>query len=330
MKTQQASEQLSLFFSETDGHEIGGGAAVQVAISENSSEPTGATVVAGDSLCIVYEPDSPDSSEAVCLAKHEDCEWSIFMREHGRVPLIGDVKKPWQYRGWLLYYRLMAEVHPGVGLRWDYWCRTMTAGKLLEEPIPQISFASASDKQAMKDLDVWFRLVDQHTSGWAAVDKLLDWFLWGFGYSGTDPDLPHELNESLYRQVNLGPMLLHPHDYFGEWIMTQKGGWNPNAFYPTPHSVVEAMVQLTMTEHKEDKRSKTVLDPAVGSGRMLMHASNYSLRLYGIDIDPTLVKVTLVNGALYVPWILRPFSESFFDDRSGVLAPSTPERELSV
>jgi hypothetical protein len=252
------------------------------------------------------------------------------MREHGRVPLIDDVKKPWQYRGWLLYYRFMAEVHPGVGQRWDYWCRTMTAGRLLEEPIPRISFAAISDKQAMKDLDVWVHLVDHHTSGWAAVDKLLDWFLWGFGHSDKEPDLPPELNESLYRQVNLVPMLLHPYDYFGEWIMMQKGRWNPNAFYPTPHSVVEFMVQLTMTEHKGDKRSKTVLDPTVGSGRMLMHASNYSLRLYGIDIDPTLVKVTLLNGALYVPWILRPFPEPFFDGTSGVPEPSASECEVSV
>jgi hypothetical protein len=173
--------------------------------------------------------------------------------------------------------------------------------------------------------------VDRYRSGWSAVDALLDWFLWGFGYSTREPELPHELNERLYRQVNIGPLLLSPHDYLGEWIAMQKGKWNPHAFYPTPHPVVEFMVRLTMGENN-DTRSKKVLDPAVGSGRMLMHASNYSLRLYGVDIDPTLVKVTLVNGALYVPWILRPFPHAFFTPESlpGVIDPSVSVCEATA
>ena len=39
---------------------------------------------------------------------------------------------------------------------------------------------------------------------------------------------------------------------------------------------------------------------------MLLHASNHSLRLYGCDIDGTLCKATLVNGYLWVPWMVRP------------------------
>jgi len=107
----------------------------------------------------------------------------------------------------------------------------------------------------------------------------------------------------------------------------QKGKWNPHAFYPTPHPVVEFMVRLQMGEATGDMRAKTVCDPAVGSGRMLMHASNYSLRLYGVDIDPTLVKVTLVNGALYAPWILRPFPEAFFTQES---SPAHLDQSASV
>jgi hypothetical protein len=117
--------------------------------------------------------------------------------------------------------------------------------------------------------------------------------------------------EQLYRQVDIGPMLVKPHDYFGAWIALQKGNWNPRAFYPTPHGVVEMMVRVLLND-EEDFRDKTVMDPCVGSGRMLMHASNFSLRLYGIDIDASLVKLTYLNGALYVPWILRPFPARFF------------------
>jgi hypothetical protein len=59
---------------------------------------------------------------------------------------------------------------------------------------------------------------------------------------------------------------------------------------------------------KGTNASRKFLIRPVGSGRMLPHATNYSLRLYGVDIDPTLVKVTLVDGAFYVPWILRAVS----------------------
>src|SRR5581483_225538 len=278
MKTEQLGQQLSLFFAETNPLEKT--AAVQTHPQLLEVCPN-TTVVVGDALQIYSDDDAPLlPSTADSGASVEHCEWSAFLNEHGRVPMIEDAKKPWQYRGWLLYYRFMLEGHPGVGSRWDYWFRTMTAKALLDVPIPTVHFSTCADKQAMKDLEGWIRLVDRHKGGWAAIDTLLDWFLWGFGYSKSQPELPQELNENLYRQVNIGPMLLRPYDYLGEWIAAQKGSWNPNAFYPTPHSVAEMMVQLTMVEGPGDKRIKTVLDPAVGSGRMLMHASNYSLRLY--------------------------------------------------
>jgi hypothetical protein len=335
MKSQQASEQLSLFFTEADRPQRE--PAIQPTVEGNCLWPTessAANIVVGDSLKHIASGSAACSEmvEAADSSERADCEWAAFLRTHGRVPMLDDAKKPWEYRGWLLYYRFMIEDHPGVGHRWEYWYRTMATKKILDEPIPQVSFADACDKQVMNYLELWVRLVDRYRNGGSAVDTLLDWFLWGFGYSDRDPQLPHELNESLYRQVNIGPMLLRPYDYLGEWIMMQKGRWNPNAFYPTPHSIVEFMVRLTMSEKEGDTRVQKVLDPAVGSGRMLMHASNYSLRLYGVDIDPTLVKVTLVNGALYIPWILRPFPEAFFTPESspGVLHPSAAVCEATA
>jgi len=50
-----------------------------------------------------------------------------------------------------------------------------------------------------------------------------------------------------------------------------------------------------------------VMDPCAGTGRMLLAASNHSYRLHGCDINPTVIKVTLVNGFLYAPWLVRPF-----------------------
>ena len=56
-----------------------------------------------------------------------------------------------------------------------------------------------------------------------------------------------------------------------------------------------------------------MLDPCVGSGRMLLHAGNYSYRLFGTDLDRQVLMVTLINGALYCPWLVRPFPEAFFE-----------------
>ena len=68
------------------------------------------------------------------------------------------------------------------------------------------------------------------------------------------------------------------------------GGWNPHAFFPTPHPVVELMVQISINGEEEnanggDFRLRTVMALRVGTGRMLLHVSNYSYCLYGNDID---------------------------------------------
>ena len=54
----------------------------------------------------------------------------------------------------------------------------------------------------------------------------------------------------------------------------------------------------------ENDKKKSVCDPCVGSGRLLMAASNYS---YGMDIDPSIIKICKVNMWQYVPWgVYRP------------------------
>ena len=56
----------------------------------------------------------------------------------------------------------------------------------------------------------------------------------------------------------------------------------------------------------EDCRAKSVCDPCSGTGRLLLAASNYSMRLYGVDINRTVIKASLINGYLYAPWLVRP------------------------
>jgi hypothetical protein len=93
------------------------------------------------------------------------------------------------------------------------------------------------------------------------------------------------------------------------------------------------MVQMTLgrggdrTQNSaNDPRLETVLDPCVGTGRMLLHASNLSYCLYGCDIDPLVAMITRINGALYAPWLAFPFSESIL----GVALPPPPPAPLPV
>jgi hypothetical protein len=77
------------------------------------------------------------------------------------------------------------------------------------------------------------------------------------------------------------------------------------------------MAQITFGD--SDNRLKSVNEPCVGTGRMLLYASNYSLILSGQDINLTCVKATLVNGYLYAPWMVKPLDFLFADS-----SPPTP------
>jgi N-6 DNA methylase len=122
-----------------------------------------------------------------------------------------------------------------------------------------------------------------------------------------------------------------PADYFGDVMCELKGRRNRTGFYPTPHSVCEMMARMTFFDAGRDGavdlRKATVCDPCVGTGRMLLHAANYSLRLYGQDIDPRVVQACLINGALYAPWIAWPFDENIFE-RDAPLARQLTDEEV--
>jgi hypothetical protein len=187
--------------------------------------------------------------------------------------------------------------------------RTLEAGRLLDEPIPPIAFRQP-DNKVFSLLRDWSRLIGRDCGGWSDFATLLDWLSWGLALSREAPRLSEEINEKLYRKVNLQPLLEVPYDYLGEFVAAGKAkGWNPTAFFPTPHNVVELMVQMTLTDAEpagRDPRTRTVNDPCVGSGRMLLHASNMSLNLLGQDIDPLAISMCKINGALYAPWLSFP------------------------
>ena len=261
-----------------------------------------------------------------------------FVLRHGCLPRVGDEIPPWEYRGWLLWHCQLAHEHPEVVNRWSYYQRTLEAGHLLDEGIPQIRFSDCGDKEAFGMLRKALDLVFTEIGSWSAFPALIDWIAWGVAVSSEKPCFSARLNEQLYRHVNLGPLLTCPYDYLGELYADGKGRWNPHAFFPTPHPVVEFMTQIAMTDvmtsreaggrlpEGRDSRTITVCDPCVGSGRMLLHASNHSFCLYGCDIDPVCTRITAINGVLYAPWLTFPFTA----DIIGAATPAPPPARLPL
>lgn len=74
-------------------------------------------------------------------------------------------------------------------------------------------------------------------------------------------------------------------------------------YFPTPMNICQMMADFQMTD--KDKTG-TTCDPCVGTGSMLLAASNYSFRLYGQDINLSMVKMCHVNGFIFVPWLVEP------------------------
>ena len=215
-------------------------------------------------------------------------------------------------KGWLLPYLLDLDVM--FGERWAYWFETLEAGKLLNKPIPRLHILAGFDqgnevkKMLMKCLD------DNraHAQGVRLAD-FLEWLLWGFGYPEQEErskKVDERLSELWNKTLNLGLLMKYPKDYFGDIYADERSPTSNrrSGFFPTPHAICECMVRMNFEGQREDTRSLSVCEPCSGTGRMLMHASNYSLNLWGMDIDYVCVLACKVNGYLYMPWLVRPAS----------------------
>lgn len=211
--------------------------------------------------------------------------------------------------GWLLPYLLAAD--DLLWHRWDHWARTLMAGKVLDEPIPHVSWGAHDAARKM-----WERTLDAVTphggwqgwSGWENMNYALDWLLFGFGHHGYRelPKEPHPgASMRLYQTFCLEAAMAYPYDYLGDMLAENAHGKHLG-FYPTPMCLTEMMAAMLFHD-EEDARTKSVNDPCLGTGRMLLVASNHSYRLYGMDIDLTVIKAALINGYLYAPWLVRPF-----------------------
>lgn len=248
--------------------------------------------------------------------KHGNPSISRFLLENGRLPFISDQIKPWNYRGWLIPYLQMAEAHPIVSPRYDYVLRTLDAGQLLDEPLPQIEFCGEFERDVQPGLKMLKKCLDEveYKSGsWNGMREFCEWIAFAVGVTPEASSLDEKVQEFLYRNFNLEPLLMHPSDYLGQMLCETSHG-KKNGFYPTPINICQLMVEMVSGDCKTaaDRRGEAVMDPCVGTGRMLLVSSNYSMRLFGQDIDYLCCLITKINLALYAPWFYIP--DSFFGD----------------
>lgn len=83
-------------------------------------------------------------------------------------------------------------------------------------------------------------------------------------------------------------------DLLGEFFQQEITHGRNGQFF-TPFHITDFMAQIVKGE---ETRSLNVLDPACGSGRMLMAFGKQSIipnRYYGVDIDPLCAKMTAIN-----------------------------------
>jgi hypothetical protein len=200
--------------------------------------------------------------------------------------------------------------------RWDYLAKAWEAGQLSDAPLPRVPFSTTPDKATWHMLTRCLDAIPNHgTGGWqgwsssAYFHYFLEWLLYGLHHYG-QPNAPPEpsgcegASDRLYKVLDLALWQANPYDYFGD-LLAENAYGKRQGFFPTPHSVSELMTCMTISGDA-DARTQTVCDPCVGTGRMLLHASNHSLRLYGQDIDPLMCQATLINGFLFMPWLVRP------------------------
>lgn len=215
-------------------------------------------------------------------------------------------------KGWA--FDLLIQIESVLWGRWDYWLAEAWAlMQVPESPIPRMDFESAPNKKTVAMLEKALgHLQDRGAGYYQALRYVLEWLVWSFGDPSSEEPRPIVKNASgiLYQAIDIGQMLLYPYDYPG-FLLTELRHGKRSGFYPTPHTVVNAICQILSID--VDMKTKTVCDPCVGTGRMLLEASNYSLRLYGQDIDSLVLLGTKVNLYLYAPWGARPLPDEIYE-----------------
>jgi hypothetical protein len=189
------------------------------------------------------------------------------------------------------------------------------------KPIPQLNIYNKSSKEFKLVSEMIEKCLNPPNYYQYGVDLLymfVDWILYGFG-SDIVKKLPARIDDKLnkywYENFKADLMFMYPADYFvavAAQIYSNKQ-FNSTAFYPTPSQVVKLMVEMVFSSDKKEDleryKYQALNEPCMGSGIFLLYASNYTLRMFGQDIDRLMYKLTNINAYLYMPWMVHSTEE---------------------
>lgn len=237
-----------------------------------------------------------------------------FARRHGRVPALGDDPAPFSYRGWLLWQVWMMSCHEQVVPRWPFYFKMLAAGRLLDEPIPRLDLIEppAQKKSPHGQIGKLVEKLGRELGyGERALNALVEWLAYALGvdFDGAPPDLPDSVQRTLYQEFDPSPLLLQPQDALGSMLEEFRGkgtAKRASGFFLTSPSLCEFMTQAAAADASGDLRLYAAYEPACGSSRQLLAASNYTLVLAGQDIDRECVLISRINAALFCPWLAFP------------------------
>lgn len=190
-----------------------------------------------------------------------------------------------------------------LSTRWQWYSRLIFFKEIPKDPFPQIHFVDDHDGRARRLVDSCLRPFSD-----VGMDELLKFLLNRFGY-GECRHLPSAIKghhvDHWEATFDVAAAISLERDVFGDVYGERMGKIlrNGTGYFPTPMSVCQLIANMTLAG--VDLFS-TVHDPCVGSGRMLLPASNKSLFLSGMDVNPVCVRMTLVNGFLFAPQIVIP------------------------
>jgi type I restriction-modification system DNA methylase subunit len=124
-------------------------------------------------------------------------------------------------------------------------------------------------------------------------DGKLDWLL-------SDEDLYNRV-VGLYRH-HFDAFHADKYDYLGDMYVEMQGRFSRGVKgqFLTPPNVCEMMAKMTMG-NGDKEGPVNVLDPCVGTGRMLIAASKYAppgSTYYGIDIDNRAIRTAFTNACI--------------------------------
>lgn len=187
--------------------------------------------------------------------------------------------------------------------RWCWWVQHIIEDRVPLGNIPQISWERNSKNSVSKKLtDCVFGHYD------CDYTNFLDFILYGYGHMELDSwkkvkySTIHRWEENLHEILPL--IIKDPYPYFTDFLEEEMGRGHKKGtgFFATPMTIATFSAAI----NKPNQPAASVLDPAAGTGNMLLAMSNYSVNLYAQDVDRTVLKGLQIHSHLYMPWMVLP------------------------